>query len=38
MANIISEEAGAYYSGEKTLDEVTRIIQSRVSLYLSENS
>ncbi len=38
VSNIISEEAGAYYSGAKSLDEVTRIIQSRVSLYLSENS
>ena len=38
VANIISEEAGAYYAGEKSLEEVTRIIQSRVSLYLSENS
>ena len=33
---IIKEEASAYYSGEKKVEEVTPIIQSRVKMYLSE--
>ncbi|SDB58689.1 ABC transporter substrate-binding protein [Butyrivibrio sp. INlla16] len=35
--NIISEEAGAFYEGQKTAEEVADVIQSRVQLYLSEN-
>jgi len=35
--DIIDEEAGAFYSGQKTAEEVADIIQSRVSIYLSEN-
>ncbi|SDB53035.1 ABC transporter substrate-binding protein [Butyrivibrio sp. INlla16] len=35
--DIISEEAGAFYEGQKTAEEVADIIQSRVLLYLSEN-
>ncbi len=34
---ILDEEAGAFYSGQKTAEEVADIIQSRVSIYLSEN-
>lgn len=37
MYNIIMEEAGAYFSGQKTVDEVAAIIQNRVQLYLDEN-
>ncbi len=33
---IINEEAGAYFAGQKTTDEVAQIIQSRVQIYLSE--
>lgn len=33
---IINEEAGAYFSDQKTADEVAQIIQSRVQIYLSE--
>lgn len=33
---IMTEELGAFLSGDKTAEETARIIQSRVSLYLSE--
>ena len=36
IKNIIFEEAKGFYSGEKTLDEVAPVIQSRVSMFLSE--
>ena len=36
IVNIIDDEAGAYYAGQKTAEEVADIIQSRVSIYLSE--
>ncbi len=36
--NIITEEAGSYFSGQKTLDEVVEVIQNRVTLYLNENN
>ena len=35
--DIISEEAGAFYEDQKSAQEVADVIQSRVSLYLSEN-
>ncbi len=35
---IIEEEVAAYFSGQKSTDEVVGIIQSRVSLYVNENS
>ncbi|MDO5476188.1 MAG: hypothetical protein Q4F43_03630 [Eubacteriales bacterium] len=34
---IISEEAAAYFAGQKSAEEVTDIIQSRVQVYLKEN-
>lgn len=34
---IISEETGAYFHGEKSVDEIADIIQSRVSIYLAES-
>ena len=34
---IISEEADAYFKGAKSAEEVAKIIQSRVKLYLEEN-
>ena len=37
IQDIILEEAGAYFSGDKTAQEVAGIIQSRVQLYLDEN-
>jgi ABC-type glycerol-3-phosphate transport system substrate-binding protein len=36
--NIINEEAEAYFKGQKSVDEVADIIQSRVKIYVSENS
>ncbi len=38
ILTIISEEAAAYFKGQKTIDEVVGIIQSRVQIYISENS
>ena len=35
---IIAEEAEAFYKGQKSLDEVVNTIQSRVSMYVGENS
>ena len=36
--NIITEEAAAYFSGQKSVDEVADIIQSRVNIFVNENS
>lgn len=36
VLKIISEEAGAYYSGQKTIEEVAGIIQNRVQVYVNE--
>lgn len=38
IINIVTEEAGAYFAGQKTAEEVAEIIQSRVKIYVSENS
>ena len=37
LSQIINEEAGAYFKGSKSLEEVASIIQNRVNLYLKEN-
>lgn len=34
---MIKEEAGAYFTGQKTAEEVAEIIQSRVEIYVNEN-
>lgn len=34
--SIIEEEAGAYFAGQKSLDETAKIIQNRVFTYVSE--
>ena len=34
--NVISEEASAYFAGEKSVDEVTKLINNRVLIVLSE--
>lgn len=34
--SIICEESGAYFSGQKSAEDVASVIQKRVSLYLSE--
>ena len=36
--NIINEEVAAFFGGQKTAREVADIIQSRVSIYVNENS
>ena len=38
IIKIINEEAGAYYSGQKGIDDVINIIQNRVQLYVNENT
>lgn len=38
VSNIIIEEAEAYYKGQKSVDEVVNIIQSRIQMYVSTNS
>ncbi len=35
--NIIEEEIESYFSGQKTVDDVAKVIQSRVNLYVKEN-
>ena len=36
--SIITEEAAPYFSGQKSAEETAKIIQSRVQIYVSENS
>lgn len=38
ILKIITEEAEAFFAGQKSVDEVTNIIQSRINIYVSENS
>ena len=38
LKSIISEDAEAFFQGQKTVDEVAEIIQRRASIYVSENS
>lgn len=38
IMEIVKEEAAPYFEGQKGLDDVVNIIQSRVSIYLSENN
>lgn len=35
---IINEEAAGFFAGQKTVDEVVNVIQSRVKIFVSENS
>ncbi len=37
ITRIIIEESQAYFSGEKTKEEVAEIIQNRINMYLNEN-
>ena len=37
ILKIINEEAQAYFVGQKTAEDVAKIIQSRVSIFVSEN-
>jgi ABC-type glycerol-3-phosphate transport system substrate-binding protein len=38
LLNIITEEAAPYFAGQKSVNEVVTIIQSRAQIYVSENS
>lgn len=38
LYRIIMDEVGSYFSGDKTLEEVTDIIQNKASIYVSESS
>ncbi|MBD5472173.1 MAG: hypothetical protein HDR20_04525 [Lachnospiraceae bacterium] len=38
LYRIIMDEVGSYFSGDKTLEEVTKIIQNKASIYVSESS
>lgn len=35
--SIVSEEAGAYFGGQKSIDDVVAVIQSRANIYMNEN-
>ena len=37
IATIISENAAAYWAGQKTIEDVCNVIQSKISLYVSES-
>ena len=37
VTNIINEEMGGFFSGQKTAQEVAAVIQSRVQVYVDEN-
>ena len=37
LLNIIKEEAAAYYTGQKSAEEVSKVIQSRAKIYVNEN-
>lgn len=37
IINIIEEEAAGYFAGQKSVEEVAKIIQSRIQIYVSEN-
>lgn len=38
VANIVNEEMGAFYSGQKAAQDVAEVIQRRVQIYVDENS
>jgi hypothetical protein len=37
LFDIIGEEVGAYFAGDKTLDETASLIQNRAQTYIQEN-
>ena len=37
VLSIVSEEADAYFDGQKTLEDVVSVIQSRANIYMNEN-
>ena len=38
IQSIIDEEASAYFAGQKSVDDVSSIIQSRVKIYVEETN
>ena len=38
LLKIVNEEAASYFNGQKSVEDVTKIIQSRMGIYISENS
>ena len=38
LMEIINDEAGAFFAGEKTAEETAQLIQNRVQLYMAEQS
>ncbi len=38
VITIVQEEAGAYFAGQKSAEEVAQIIQGRVEIYVNENN
>ena len=38
VASIVRSEAAAYFAGQKSAEETARLIQSKVNLYVSEQS
>jgi len=36
IRDIVTEAAGGYFAGDKSLDDTAREVQSRVSLYVNE--
>ncbi len=38
IVSIINEEADAFYKGQKSVDEVASVIQSRIKIYVGENN
>ena len=37
LMDIVNEEAGAFFAGQKQASEVSALIQSRVQIYISES-
>lgn len=37
MIEIVTEEAAAYFEGQKSAQDVAGVIQSRMRIYISEN-
>lgn len=38
IIEIITEETDPYFAGDKTVNDVTKIIQSKINIYINENS
>ena len=36
IADIVTEQAAAYFSGQKSAEEVAKLIQSKANIYINE--